>query len=161
MPEIAIRQVDLTSPSEVEALVQLIDAYACHPMGGGEPLPAEVRAVVGQRYATHPAALAWIAWDGEKPVGGVVGLLCFATFQAKSRINIHDLSVIDGYRDQGIGWQMLQAVEDYARATDCCALTLEVRADNERGRHLYSKFGFKGATEWSPPETMAFWKKVL
>ncbi|QDU54664.1 GNAT family N-acetyltransferase [Aeoliella mucimassa] len=161
MSEITIRQVDLANPKEVEALVAMIDAYAQHEMGGGRPLPTEVREVLGERFAAHPASLAWIAWLDDQPVGGLVAFWCFSTFSARSRINIHDISVVDGHRNQGIGRKLIEAVEDYARRTDCCSITLEVRGDNLRGRHLYQKCGFQGPTDWSPPESMVFWKKSL
>ncbi|WP_425397025.1 N-acetyltransferase family protein [Aeoliella sp.] len=156
-----IRLVDKADPADVAVLVDMIDAYAKDAMGGAEPLDGKVREVLPDRFAEHPATLGWIAWLGDQPVGAAAGLLLFGTFAARSRVNIHDLSVVAGHRDKGIGRKLLAAVEDYARENDCHALTLEVRADNARGRHLYWSFGFRGPTEWSPPESMAFWKKEL
>ncbi|MCO6046783.1 GNAT family N-acetyltransferase [Aeoliella sp. ICT_H6.2] len=160
-PTLEIRLVDKENPADIEVLVAMIDAYAQDVMGGAEPLDERVRAELPQRFSLHPATLGWLAWLGDEPVGAVAGVLMFGTFAARSRVNIHDLSVVAGHRDQGIGRKLLAAVEDYARRNDCHALTLEVRADNDRGRHLYWSFGFRGPTEWSPPESMAFWKKEL
>lgn len=160
-PQLEIRLVDKANPTDIETLVAMIDAYAQDVMGGAEPLDERVRAELPERFAEHPATLGWLAWLEGEPVGAVAGLLLFGTFAARSRVNIHDLSVVPGHRDQGIGRKLLAAVEDYARTNDCHALTLEVRADNARGRHLYWSFGFRGPTEWSPPESMAYWKKEL
>ena len=158
---IVISQVDFANPRDVQAVVDLVDAYAQHEMGGGEPLAPEVRQQLAQRYAAHPGALAWLAWSEGEPAGVATCLWAFGTFAGRPRVNILDLSVGEGHRNQGIGRKLLTAVEAYARAQGCHALTLEVRADNARGRHLYTSFGFEGPTDWSPPETMAFFKKVL
>lgn len=161
MPDADIRQVDFANTSDVEALVSMVDAYSRDAMGSAAPLPDGIRQQLGPAYAAHPAALSWMAWIGGQPVGVATALWAFSTFAAKPRINIHDLSVVSAHRGAGLGWRLLTAVEEYARSHDCCALTLEVRADNHAARHLYRKFGFTGAEDWTPPDTLAFWKKVL
>lgn len=139
----------------------MIDAYARDPLGDGAPLGPQVRAELPARLAQHPAALGWVARLANEPVGVLTALWAFSTFAARPRINIHDVAVLAGHRGIGIGHQLLEAVEGYARGTDCCALTLEVRGDNRAAKHLYSKLGFVGPADWAPPETMAFWKKTL
>jgi ribosomal protein S18 acetylase RimI-like enzyme len=161
MPEITVRQVDFRQPADVAALVAMVDAYACDEMGSGDTLGPDICNQMALGLAQHPGALGWVAWLDDTPVGGVTAFWMYGTFAARPRINIHDLSVVEGYRDQGIGRRLLEAVEAHARATGCHAITLEVRYDNSRGRHLYWSQGFRGPTEWSPPETMAFWKKTL
>ena len=161
MSEVEIQQVDFNVPDDVEAVVAMIDAYARDPMGKGAPLDAKVRAALPAGLAEHPAALGWVARLAGEPVGVAAAFWAYSTFTARPRINIHDLSVVPGHRGLGIGWRLLAAVEDYARAKNCCALTLEVRCDNRPARHLYQKFGFVGPTEWDPPEMLAFWTKTL
>lgn len=158
---VRVAQVDFSNPRDVQAVVDMVDAYAQHEMGGGEALPEAIRQQMAERYPAHPAALAWLAWIDDEPVGVATCLWVFGTFAARPRINIHDLAVTGGHRDQGIGRKLLEAVEQYAREHNCHALTLEVRGDNARGRHLYTSFGFEGPDEWSPPEQMAFFKKPL
>ena len=161
MSDVSIRPVDFADPADVDAMVAMIDVYASDPMGVGAPLDAQVRAALPARLAEHPAALGWVARVADKPVGVAAAFSALSTFAARPRINIHDLSVVSGHRGLGIGWKLLAAVEEYARATNCCALTLEVRCDNHPAKHLYRKFGFIGPTEWHPPEMLAFWKKTL
>ncbi len=156
-----VRQVNFTNQANVAAMVAMIDAYARDPMGGGKPLAPAVQDKLASRLASDAGALGWLAWMGERPVGVLTALWNFSTFAARPRINIHDVGVLQDQRGRGIGWKLLTAVEEFARQNDCCALTLEVRADNHSARHLYGKFGFAGPSEWSPPETMAFWIKTL
>lgn len=156
-----VRQVDFTNPADVNAMVAMIDAYARDPMGGGTPLAPAVQAKLASKLAGDAGALGWLAMVDERPAGVVTALWNFSTFAARSRINIHDVGVLPGQRGRGIGRKLLAAVEEFALQNDCCALTLEVRADNHSAKHLYRKFGFVGPTEWSPPETMAFWIKTL
>lgn len=160
MSDIVIHPVDFTNSAHAQALIDLLDAYARDPMGTNAPLPEAVRDQLSERMSEF-GAMAWIAWLDGVPVGLLTALWNYSTFAARPRINIHDISVVPGHRDQGIGWRLLEAVEAFARDSDCCALTLEVRGDNARGRHLYAKFGFTGPTDWSPAESMAFWKKEL
>lgn len=43
---------------------------------------------------------------------------------------------------QGIGGRLLTALLDEAAARDCHEVFLDVRADNDRARRLYERFGF-------------------
>jgi GNAT superfamily N-acetyltransferase len=159
--QVAIQSVNFSDASDVEAYVEMVNDYSRDPMGNGKPLDPAVLEQLGPRVTGHPGALGWLAWNGDEPVGVLTAFLNFSTFAARPRINIHDIAVAPGHRNLGIGWKLLEAAESYAVDTDCCALTLEVRADNARARHLYEKFGFVGATDWTPPDTLAFWKKTL
>ena len=69
----------------------------------------------------------------------------FSTFAARPLINIHDLAVLPDLRGQGIGRQLLEAVECKARALGCCKLTLETQENNHRARRIYQAAGFAQA----------------
>jgi ribosomal protein S18 acetylase RimI-like enzyme len=71
-------------------------------------------------------------------------------------VNIHDIAVSPEARGQGVGRQLLAAVEADARALGCCKVTLEVRSDNQRAMGLYRSVGFQP----SEPETL-FWSQKL
>lgn len=141
-----VRAANLQDPRDAEAVVRLLDAYARDPRGGGEPLPAEVRARLVPGLRAHPTALAWLAFSAGEPVGVCVGFGGFSTFRAMPLLNIHDLAVLPAVRGQGIGRALLAAAEAHARATGCCKLTLEVQEDNAPARALYARFGFRDVT---------------
>ena len=46
------------------------------------------------------------------------------------------------WRGRGLGRAMLNAIENYARDSGCCKVTLEVREDNAGARRLYADVGF-------------------
>ena len=59
--------------------------------------------------------------------------------------HVGDLGIIikSGYRDAGIGTEMMKTLIDQARAMGLKILTLTVFATNERAIHVYEKVGFK------------------
>jgi ribosomal protein S18 acetylase RimI-like enzyme len=142
---IRICQADYANPRHAAALVQLLDAYARDPMGGGEALSDFARAHVVDELAHLPQAFSVLAFDGggeESPVGLVNCLQGFSTFACKPLINVHDLTVAQAYRGQRIGERMLAFVEEVARQRGACKLTLEVLSANASAMRLYTRAGF-------------------
>ena len=139
---IEIRDADLADPRHAAAVIEMIDAYANDPFGGGEPLPADVRARLVPGLRAHPTTLVLLAFADERPVGVAVCFFGFSTFQGRPLLNVHDLAVLPEHRGQRIGRALLAGVEERARARGCCKLTLEVLEENARARALYASFGF-------------------
>lgn len=142
MSEVVVMEADLANPLHQEAIVTLLNAYACDPMGGGRPLPEPVRMALIPGLQRHPTTLLWLAWSGPQPVGIAVCFVGFSTFAARPLLNVHDLAVLPDYRRQGIGRMLLEQAAARARALGGCKLTLEVRADNATARQLYARSGF-------------------
>jgi ribosomal protein S18 acetylase RimI-like enzyme len=129
-------------PRHREALVNLLNAYAVDPMGGGMPLAQDVRDRLCDDLARLPSAISFIAWVGDEPVGLVNCIEGYSTFKARPLLNVHDLAVLPGQRGRGIGQALLAACEAYARERGCCKLTLEVLSGNQRALRSYEQFGF-------------------
>ncbi len=150
MTSIQIIQADLTNPRHQADLIAMLDAYAQDPMGGGQPMPDDVKTRLIPGLQAHPATFIFLAYQQNpddpdaihKPVGIANCFLGFSTFAAKPLINIHDLAVIPNARRLGVGQKLLDAVADKARSLHCCAVTLEVRDDNPAARNLYQAYGF-------------------
>ena len=142
MSRIEIIQADLENIQHQRAVVELVDAYARDPFGNGKPLTDEVRQELVPALRCHPTTLILLAFLQDQPVGIAVCFVGFSTFAARRLINIHDLAVLPDYRGQGIGRLLLEAVEEKARALDCCKLTLEVDESNQRARQVYQRAGF-------------------
>lgn len=53
------------------------------------------------------------------------------------------ISVLKVYWGQGVGSRLMERLIDFAKQVGVEVITLEVRADNERGIRLYEKFGFQ------------------
>ena len=137
-----VRRVDYRAPADRAALIALLGAYAQDPMGGGSPLPHEVKTSLCDDLAAHPLAVSFIAWVDDAPVGLVNAFEGYSTFMASPLLNVHDLAVLPAHRAHGIGQALLAACEAHARERGCCKLTLEVLSGNRRALRSYERFGF-------------------
>lgn len=147
---------DLANPLHAAGIVECLDSYARDPMGGGQALDAGIKAAIIPGLQQHGANVTLIAVEANEVVGVAVCMLGFSTFQARPRLNLHDLAVNPAQRGRGIGRQLLAAVVEHAREIGCCAVSLEVRHDNARAQALYRSLGFDDCS--SP---MAFWVRPL
>jgi len=156
--DVTIVPVDLSHPPHADAVLLLLDRYAQDKMGGGKPLSTAVRQNLIPQLTGQPAYRGLLAMHGENFVGLANCFLAFSTFRAEPILNIHDLAVDPEYRGQGIGTQLLEAVDALARSEACHVVTLEVRADNP-ARRLYLRHGFNPGNPES--DAMGFWKKSI
>src|SRR5262245_16644971 len=151
-----IHLADLANPTHQAAIIDLLDMYCQDEFGDCQPLAAEPREKLIPGLIKHGGARVFLAFANQQPIGVAICLIRFSSFRARPLLNIHDIAVSPAARGQGVGRQLLQAVEAEARALGCCKLTLEVRSDNERAMGLYRSVGFKS----SEPETY-FWSQKL
>ena len=152
---------DLTDPMQGQAIIDLLDQYARHPMGGGQALPdyskQRLISTLSKRSDCHIIlARANGQWTG----------LCncfeaFSTFACKPILNIHDVYVADGYRGQGIATKMMQHAEALARDLGCCKLTLEVLSKNQAAKKSYRASGFEPYRLDENFGQAEFWQKTL
>lgn len=129
-------------PVHAAALIELLDAYARDPAGGGEPLSAFARDNLIRELAARPFVFSVLAFDGAKPVGLVNAIEGFSTFACRPLVNVHDVVVRQSHRGRGIAARMFAEVEAVARERGACKLTLEVLEGNAAARALYEKLGF-------------------
>lgn len=156
-----IIEADLSEPRNAEAVVSLLNSYACSPEGGGKPLPQRVQENLPQKLHERTAAVVVLAFADETPVGLIICMEGFSSFACQPLLNIHDVFVAPEYRGTGLAGQLFEFVEQIARARDCCKLTLEVLEGNRRAQAAYAKFGFSGY-ELDPEMGRAlFWEKKL
>ena len=151
-----VKLADLHAPAQQAAIVELLDMYCRDEFGDGKPLAEYSRANLIPGLIAHGGALVFLAYESERPIGMALCFRGFSSFKAKPLINIHDLAVRPECRGQGVGRQLLAAVEAHARSLGWCKVTLEVRADNDRAKAAYRRAGFR-STE---PETW-FWGQPL
>ncbi len=142
LPDLRVLQADYADPRHAKAVVELLDAYARDPAGGGEPLSAFARERLVPELAARPTAFSVLAFRGEQAVGLVNCIEGFSTFACKPLVNVHDVAVLPACRGQGVGQRMLERVEQIARARGACKLTLEVLSGNRSAIRLYERSGF-------------------
>lgn len=143
-----ICRADYANPAHAAALLNLLDAYARDPMGGGEPLSEFVRTHLVPALAARPQAFSVLAFGeigahgDELPVGLVNCMEGFSTFACRPLVNVHDVAVLPEHRGQRIAEKMLALVEEIARERGACKLTLEVLQGNAGAIRLYNRVGF-------------------
>ncbi len=142
---VEIIQANLDRPDHQNDVLALTAAYALDEMGNGGPLPSETLEQLIPGLRSHPTTLILLAYVNGHAVGIATCFLGFSTFLAKPLINIHDLAVLPEFRGQGIGRQLLAAVDRKAIEFGCGKVTLEVQENNTRARRLYEQAGFKHA----------------
>jgi GNAT superfamily N-acetyltransferase len=155
-----ICEADLTDREHAEAVVAVVNAYAADPAGRGRPLSADVRERLVPALREHPTTLVLLAFVDGEPAGVAVCFYGLSTFSARPLLNIHDLAVTSQHRGKGIGRALLTAVEEHARRSACCKLTLEVQDDNSRARGLYRSFGFDDYVVREPTPTRFLVKEL-
>lgn len=82
-----------------------------------------------------------VARDGEKVVGMAAIYLIKKIGNRKAYIE--DVIVDEGYRSQGIGGTLMQALIDAARTSSARSLELATRMDRKNAHRFYEKLGFK------------------
>jgi ribosomal protein S18 acetylase RimI-like enzyme len=139
---IEVVRVRYDDPAHAAALLDLLDAYARDPAGGGQPLGDFARENLIKELAARPFVFSVLALDGDTPVGLVNAIESFSTFACRPLVNVHDVVVIDSHRGRGIAARLFAEVEAIARERDACKLTLEVLDHNASARALYRRLGF-------------------
>ena len=142
--DLRLCRADYHNPVHAAALVQLLDAYAQDPAGGGEALSDFAKANLAKALAARPQAFSVLAFVGDQPVGLINCIEGFSTFACRPLVNVHDVAVLAGFRGQRVGEQMLVLVEQIAQERGACKLTLEVLAGNASAIRLYERVGFAG-----------------
>ncbi len=153
---VTVSIANLGNPHHAAGIVDCLDTYAQDPMGGSQALSAFARQNLIAGLRAHPASVTFIAETADQIVGVAVCFVGYSTFQAKPRLNLHDLIVLPAQRGRGIGRTLLNAVAAHAAASDYCAVTLEVRKDNPTAQALYRSLGFGGGAS-----AMEFWVKPV
>jgi len=158
---VEIVRADYANPRHAEAIVDLLDGYACDPMGGGKPLSDAAKSGLIAALAARPTALSVLAFVDGVPVGLINAFEGFSTFRCAPLLNIHDVAVSAAFRNQGLARRMLEVVEAIALERGCCKLTLEVLEGNRPAAALYRSIGFAGYQLDPSTGAAMFWEKPL
>lgn len=141
---LSVCRADYRNPHHARALVELLDAYAQDPAGGGEPLSDFARTHLVTELAARPQAFSVLAFANDQPVGLVNCIEGFSTFACRPLVNVHDVAVLPGHRGRRVAERMLALVDEIARERGACKLTLEVLQGNASAIRLYERVGFAG-----------------
>lgn len=156
MNNIKIIECDFNNCDHAKALVTLMNHYIKDKMGNAKPLDKQQGLKLMEGLKNHPSKLVLFAELNNKLIGLAVCYVNFATFTCMPFINIHDIVVLDEYRNKGVGHKLMHAIHAHAISMGCSKITLEVREDNLNAQHLYKTLGY---TDCKPK--MFFWEKKL
>ena len=156
-----VKAVNYQDPVDAKLLVELLNGYACDPLGGETPLRDDVQADLAKRLENVPGAYSFIAFLNGEAVGLLNAFTGFSTFNAAPLINIHDVYVKSEARGQGAVDGLFAAIEDVAKALGCCKITLEVLENNPAAHKAYNRLGFAGYELGGDGGHALFWQKSL
>ena len=142
---VLVCRADYANPMHAAAVVDMLDAYAQDPMGGGEGLSDYAKAHLVPSLAARPQAFTVLAFggvDGQQPIGLVNCIEGFSTFACRPLVNVHDVAVLPGHRGQRVAERMLALAQEIATERGACKLTLEVLEGNAGAIKLYKRIGF-------------------
>jgi len=156
-----ILKADLDNSIHADAILAILDSYAKEPVGGGKPLPSEVKNRLIPELKKRDNALILLAMQEDAAIGVAVCFVGFSTFSARPLVNVHDLAVLPEFRGQGTGHLLLESLDAHAAKLGCCKITLEVREDNAGARALYKRFGYNDYNPADKAVTTFFLEKRL
>ncbi|HJX72368.1 MAG TPA: GNAT family N-acetyltransferase [Bacteroidales bacterium] len=154
--EAKIIACDFNNLLHTSGLVDLLNHYIMDKMGGAMPLDEKKGLQLIEGLKKHPSKLVLFAELEERLIGLAICFVNFATFTVKPFINIHDIVVLDKYRNKGVGRNLMEGIHQAAASMGCSKITLEVREDNLNAQYLYQSLGYRECTP-----RMYFWEKRL
>jgi RimJ/RimL family protein N-acetyltransferase len=111
-----------------------------------EQVSKEQRRGIENRLGNRRSLMLVAVFDeqGKKKMVGNLTLATIGTAKKSSHVRSLSMSVIDGYRESGVGNAMMDCAIDWARKTRGVEkISLSVFSSNKRAIGLYKKFGFQ------------------
>jgi ribosomal protein S18 acetylase RimI-like enzyme len=126
--------------SELEPLTELFDLYRLFYKQESDLEGA--KQFLKERISKDDS-VAFIAFEGEQPLGFVQLYPSFSSVSMKSSWILNDLYVKKETRGRGVGEKLLKTAIQFANETGAKGLFLETARDNDNAQRLYEKIGFK------------------
>lgn len=105
--QIEVVKADFGNDVHRLGIVEVLDSYASDPVGGGQPLTADVRTRLVPLLRDHPSTLVLLALAEARVVGIAVCFLNLSTFRARPVLHVGDLAVLRELRGKGVGRALL------------------------------------------------------
>jgi RimJ/RimL family protein N-acetyltransferase len=132
-------RVRRAGPDDMEALLDVYESVAAEGRWIGAEAPVD-REETARRWREAMDAGRVAVFAAEDADGRICGTLSLMLHNGLADLG---MSILDGYREQGIGSAMTRACIDWARDNGCHKISLQVWPHNERAIRLYEKFGFE------------------
>ncbi|MCM3727569.1 GNAT family N-acetyltransferase [Neobacillus cucumis] len=132
--------IQKASLTELDPLTELFDLYRTFYKQESDLEGA--KQFLKERISKNES-FAFIALDGEKPLGFVQLYPSFSSVSMKRSWILNDLYVKKEARGKGVGENLLKKAIEFAKETGAKGLFLETANDNYNAQRLYEKIGFK------------------
>jgi GNAT superfamily N-acetyltransferase len=96
-----------------------------------------------KKYVSDPQYCTFIAYDGEVPVGHIVGGPKDISYRNVKTAEIYEMGVSPSYRSKGIGSQLVSTLRDWAKEQGYQTLMVNSYSKNEKGINFYKKQGLQ------------------
>jgi ribosomal protein S18 acetylase RimI-like enzyme len=136
------------NPSDRDHILSLVERFSKFELPAWRPKEEIDRANRSflEQAMKEPAPNAAI-FIAETESGDFAGFIHLQTqtdyFSGEKHGYISDLAVAQEFECHGIGRQLLETAEEWARSSGYHLLTLYVFAGNSRARRIYEKYGFR------------------
>jgi GNAT superfamily N-acetyltransferase len=145
MSAITIRPYQANDALSVTGLVRELQHYERGLEASlAEPTGAFAERCLARLIAdTQTDGIMLVAVEDERVVGYIAGAAQHNMQEASAYFYVMDVSVAETMRGQGIGTDLMRAMEDFARQHGHTRLMIGVLASNVRVHQLYRRLGFR------------------
>ena len=132
-------------PAFVKLVVALADFEKLTP-----PDAAARKRLVKDGFGPRAKFEPWLAyWAGErKPVGYMILVDLYSSFEARPTLYLEDLFVLPEYRGRGIGKAMMRRCIELAWKRGCGRMEWTCLDWNVKAQKFYDKLGARKLSEW-------------
>ena len=129
---------------DLPALAGLFDQY--RQFYGEPPDLSLAKQFIGERLQQQDSTLLAVKVWGEELAGFCQLYPSFSSIQCRRTLILNDLFVSPGHRSAGVGWQLVEAAIQCAKASGANCIQLETALANTAAQRLYERLGFARAT---------------
>lgn len=132
-------EIRAATPTDLEALIPLFDAYRVFYQAQSDPEGA--RRFLGERLAKGESRV-FLAWQNGKAVGFTQLYPSFSSVSMQRLWILNDLFVAPEARKTGAGAALMERAAEFARADGAKGLSLATQTSNRTAQALYGRQGY-------------------
>lgn len=130
--------------NDLEALAELFDGYRVFYEQSSDLDAAKT--FLSQRIKKSESVIFLAKDDVDNALGFIQLYPVFSSVSMSSRWILNDLFVAEAARKNGVGKQLMQIAEDFAKNSGASGLSLSTASDNDIAQAMYEQLGWKKVT---------------
>ena len=92
-------------------------------------------------FGKNPVIFVWVVENGEELLGYMSATIDYSTWQAAPFVYLDCLYLREQTRGQGVGWQLMSQLREFARFHNCNNIQWQTPPTNSLGISFYRKIG--------------------